>query len=278
MTFSNFNNTETKNVSTKSEEINAEINLEKKIASSSVDINDEILEFKNVSFGYNIDQLIIKNNNIRLLAGKTYALVGPTGGGKTTTAGLMVRLFDPIEGIVEFKNKDIRTYIPSELSEEIGFILQEPFLFTGTIGENLIYGNHELEEKGVEALKDILTELKLDDVLTRFPDGLETIVNNNSENISLGQKQLVAFTRILLRKPKLLIMDEATANIDTVTELWLNKIIDRLPKSTTKVIIAHRLNTIKDADQILFINGGKITPAMDFDEALNLIESVKRKS
>ncbi len=252
-------------------------------STSNINLNadTEILQFKNVSFGYNPDQLIIKQVCLQLMRGRTYALVGPTGGGKTTTAGLMVRLFDPVEGVVEFQNQDIRSFKPSELSQQIGYILQEPFLFTGTIGENLIYGNPELEdaaENAMQNLKNKLEELELNEILTRFPDGLETIVNNNSENISLGQKQLVAFTRILLRRPSLLIMDEATANIDTVTELWLNKIIDRLPASTTKVIIAHRLNTIKDADQILFINNGKITPAMNFDDALKLIESGKRNS
>lgn len=260
-------------------------NLNKNGTSNKPDLNKKILEFKQVSFGYNPEQLIIKQISLNLMAGKTYALVGPTGGGKTTTAGLMVRLFDPTEGIIEFKNKDIRSYTPNQLTSQIGYILQEPFLFTGTIGENLIYGSQELEEANNDKeedamlkLKDKLTELDLNEVLTRFPDGLDTVVNNNSENISLGQKQLVAFTRILLRKPSLLIMDEATANIDTVTELWLNKIIERLPASTTKVIIAHRLNTIKNADQILFINNGKITPAINFDEALKLIESGKRNS
>jgi ATP-binding cassette, subfamily B, bacterial len=240
--------------------------------------NSEILEFKNVSFGYQAEQTIIKNVNLKLIEGKTYALVGPTGGGKTTTAGLMVRLFDPTEGVIEFRNRDIRAFMPEELSKDFGYILQEPFLFTGTIGDNLMYGYPELEAAGLEGLKNMLKELELDEVLTRFPDGLQTEVSNNSENISLGQKQLVAFTRILLRKPSLLIMDEATANIDTVTELWLNKIIARLPKKTTKVIIAHRLNTIKDADEILFINNGKITAAMDFEDAIKLIESAKRNS
>jgi len=240
--------------------------------------NKEILEFKNVSFGYQAEQTIIKNVNLKLMEGKTYALVGPTGGGKTTTAGLMVRLFDPTEGVVEFKNVDIRKFQPYELAKEFGYILQEPFLFTGNIGDNLMYGYPELEDSGIEGLKNMLKELELDEILTRFPEGLATEISNNSENISLGQKQLVAFTRILLRKPSLLIMDEATANIDTVTELWLNKIISRLPKKTTKVIIAHRLNTIKDADEILFINNGKITEAMNFEDAIKLIESSKRNS
>ena len=238
----------------------------------------EILEFKNVSFGYDPDKLILKNVNLKFYRGKTYALVGPTGGGKSTTAGLMVRLYDPQNGKVEFKNTDIRTFKPSELSSGIGYILQEPFLFTGTVAQNITYGNENFEEIGEEELVSFLESMGLTKLLERFENGLKTEVNDNSENISLGQKQLVAFMRILLRKPELLIMDEATANIDTVTEQYLNEIISKLPKETTKVVIAHRLNTIRDANEIIFINAGKVKPSMSFDEALHLIDSSKRNS
>lgn len=238
----------------------------------------EILEFKNVSFGYDDQKTILKNVSFDLKTGKTYALVGPTGGGKTTTASLMVRLFDPTEGTVEFESRDIRTYQPFELSKSIGFILQEPFLFTGSVGDNVRYGNPDMEEIGDEDLAKILEKQGLLKFLNKFENGLKTTVTDNAENISLGQKQLVAFVRILLRQPKLLIMDEATANIDTITEQNLTEIISKLPKETTKVIIAHRLNTIRSADQILFINNGKVKPAMDFGEAISLIENVKINS
>jgi len=238
----------------------------------------EILEFKNVSFGYSDQKMILKNVNLKFSKGKTYALVGPTGGGKSTTAGLMVRLYDPQEGVIEFKNKDIRSYEPAELSNGIGFILQEPFLFTGSIAQNIAYGNADFEEISETELEMFLDSMGLIKLLEKFEDGLSTQVNDNSENISLGQKQLVAFMRILLRKPELLIMDEATANIDTVTEQYLNEIISKLPKETTKIVIAHRLNTIRDADEIIFINAGKVKPSMSFDEALHLIDSSKRTS
>lgn len=238
----------------------------------------EIVEFKHVSFGYTDDKMILKDVCFKFLQGKTYAIVGPTGGGKSTTAGLMVRLFDPISGVVEFKNKDIRSYEPAELAKGIGFILQEPFLFTGTVAQNIAYGNQDFEDLSIEELSMILDSMGLLKLLDRFENGLETEVNDNSQNISLGQKQIVAFIRILLRSPELLILDEATANIDTITEQSLNEIISKLPPTTTKVVIAHRLNTIKDADEILFINNGKIQPAMSFEQALHLIDSSKRAS
>lgn len=238
----------------------------------------EILEFINVSFGYSADKLILHKVNFRLLEGKTYALVGPTGGGKSTTAGLMARLYDPTLGTVEFDNRDIRTYTPEELTKQIGFILQDPFLFSGNVGDNIRYGNEDLEKTDNSTLLQIIDEEGFGKLISIFENGLETEVNNANESISLGQKQIISFMRILLRKPKLLILDEATANIDTVTEQILNEIIAKLPITTTKVIIAHRLNTIKDADEILFINSGKIKTAVDFDDAINLIDNSKRNT
>jgi ATP-binding cassette subfamily B protein len=218
----------------------------------------EIMEFKHVSFEYEAGKRVLEDVCFRFIEGKTYALVGPTGQGKSTTASLMARLFDPIAGTVELYNKDIRSFEFSEITKTIGFILQEPFLFSGTVGENLVYGNPELENFTDEQLLQRLKQNDLQEFLKFFDDGLKTVVSDNTESISLGQKQIVNFMRIILRSPKLLIMDEATANIDTVTEKSLQEIISKLPASTTKVIIAHRLNTIKNADEILFISGGKI--------------------
>ena len=242
------------------------------------DEKNEILEFINVDFGYDTEKLILKNICLKLEKGKTYALVGPTGGGKSTTAGLMVRLYDPLEGVVEFKNQDIRSFPPEELAKSIGFILQEPFLFTGTVGYNITYGNPEIENITSLELEKLLIEKGLQELISKFEKGLDTEIEASSENISLGQKQLIAFIRILLRSPELLILDEATANIDTVTEKLLTEIINKLPTQTTKVIIAHRLNTIKQADQILFINAGKIQQALDFEDAIKLIDGSKRTS
>jgi ATP-binding cassette subfamily B protein len=232
--------------------------------------SNELLAFKDISFGYDED-MIIHNMSFILEKGKTYALVGPTGGGKSTTASLMARLYDPQQGIIELKNRDIRTYTDEERTNSIGFILQEPFLFTGTIGDNLRYGNSKLLNSSDEELLDKLKSHNLTELMDTFDNGIETIIENNG--ISIGQKQIISFIRTLLREPELLILDEATANIDTVTEQNLQSILSQLPDTTTKVIIAHRLNTIKKADQIFFISGGILTPAENFDSALNLIQN-----
>ena len=234
-----------------------------------------ILEFNNVSFGYD-DNKIIKNINFTLEQGKTYALVGPTGGGKSTTASLMARLYDPQQGLVKLYNKDIRTYTEEDRTKAIGFILQEPFLFSGTIGDNIRYGNPDLVDKSNAELIEMLKDNNLLDLISSFENGVASSIENN--NISIGQKQIISFIRVILRQPELLILDEATANIDTITEQNLQNIINQLPATTTKVIIAHRLNTIKKADQIFFISGGILTPAENFDSALNLIQNQEGRS
>jgi len=214
----------------------------------------------------------------RLEPGKTYALVGPTGGGKTTTASLMARLYDPTEGQVLLKGKDIRAYQSEERTWKIGFILQELFLFTGTICDNVLYGNEQYRDYSDEQLIALLSDRNVDALLARFAQGLQTKVSGGGDAISLGQKQLVAFMRAILRDPEILILDEATANIDTVTEQQLEIMLDKLPKSVTKVIIAHRLNTIANADEIFFINSGGITPAGSMEHAVEMLLHGKRVS
>lgn len=241
-------------------------------------LTKQVMVFQDVSFQYTAERIALSHLHFVLERGKTYALIGPTGGGKSTTAALMARLYDPTEGVVQFMGRDIRSYTSEELSQHIGFILQEPFLFSGTIGENIRYGNSALEALDDETLIKRLVKAGLDAVLESFPEGLATEVDNARDTISLGQKQLIAFTRMLLREPDLLILDEATANIDTVTEQKLDAIIDRLPERTTNVIIAHRLNTIKKADQIFFINEGELHSVGSFEQALHLIDEAKRGS
>lgn len=237
-----------------------------------------VLEFNNVSFAYALDAPVLAHADFILHPGKTYALVGPTGGGKTTTASLMARLFDPNEGTILLNGKNIRSYSPEERANRIGFILQEPFLFSGTVGDNIRYGNTQFADVTNEELTKALLEQNLHDVLAKFDKGLDTLVEQSGDSMSLGQKQLIAFVRALLRKPQLLILDEATANIDTITEQLLEDILRKLPKETTRVIIAHRLNTIADADTIFFVNGGEITEAGSMEQAVNMLMHGKRKS
>ena len=237
-----------------------------------------LMEFKNVCFGYEKDKEILHKVNLQLQEGKTYAFVGPTGGGKTTTASLIARLYDPSTGTVFLRGKDLRSYEADERTGKIGFILQEPFLFTGTVKDNLIYGNEQYQNYTDKQLETVIGEAHLDRLLSLFENGLTTAVSSNGDGISLGQKQLIAFMRAVLRNPDVLILDEATANIDTITEQLLDEILNQLPPHTSRIIIAHRLNTIQNADEIYFVNGGEVLRAGSFNDAVNLLMKGKRAS
>ena len=237
-----------------------------------------ILEFKDVNFTYPDGKEVLHHINLSLEKGKTYALVGPTGGGKTTSATLMARLYDPTTGTVFLGRKDIRSYTDEERTKKIGFILQEPVLFTGTVRDNILYGNEAYASYSNEELKAAIHTAGLEKLLERFDRGVETKLTASGDAVSLGQKQLIAFMRAVLRNPELLILDEATANIDTVTEQLLEEILRNLPSSTTKVIIAHRLNTIQNADEIFFVNAGEVVRAGSMDHALEMLLHHNRKS
>jgi len=241
------------------------------VVPSDAVVSDAVMAFENVSFRYPDGKDVLTGINFALERGKTYALIGPTGGGKTTTASLMARLYDPTSGTVRLDGRDIRAYTPEERAAKIGFILQEPFLFTGTVRDNIIYGNPAYAGKPDEVLMATLESAGLNTLLSRFDKGLDTSVSSSGDAMSLGQKQLIAFIRAALRNPELLILDEATANIDTVTEQLLEEILKRLPTSTTKVIIAHRLNTIDNADAIFFVNAGTVTLAGSMESAVDML-------
>lgn len=237
-----------------------------------------VLEFKNVSFHYPEGKDILRRESFALMPGKTYALVGPTGGGKTTTASLMARLYDPTEGEIRLKGQDIRSYAPSERTTHVGFILQEPFLFTGSVLENIFFGNEAYRGATTDEMKRALTDAGLDGLLVRFDRDIASTSAMQENGLSLGQRQLIAFMRAVMRRPDILILDEATANIDTVTERHLQEALEKLPKDTTKVIIAHRLNTIKNADEIFFVNGGDIVAAGSFEHAVDMLMHHARES
>ena len=244
----------------------------------SKDGNSSYLRFRDVSFSYPNGKEVLHNVSFDLQRGRTYAFVGPTGGGKTTTASLIARLYDATKGSILLDGRDIRSSTPSERASKIGFILQEPLLFSGTVRENITYGNPECAALTNDQLEQALEDVQLSDLIKRFDKGLDTPVQTGGDGISLGQKQIIAFMRAILRKPEILILDEATANIDTVTEQQLEAIMKNLPETTTRVIIAHRLNTIENADEIFFVNSGKIIAAGSFDEALRLLMNEKMES
>ena len=257
--------------------LSMESNL-KLLPSQPLQMDESLVSFRNVTFSYTPDKEILHNVSFELKAGMTYAFVGPTGGGKTTTASLMDRLYDTSSGQILLYGMDIRSIDPATLAAKIGFILQEPVLFTGTIRDNILYGNECFLPLSDEELMLEMKEVGLDGLLARFEGGLHAEIKPTGESLSLGQKQIIAFIRAVIRRPNLLILDEATANIDTVTEQLLDEILRKLPKTTTKIIIAHRMNTIESADEIFFINSGSITRAGSFNEAVSLLLQGKRES
>jgi ATP-binding cassette, subfamily B, bacterial len=259
-------------------QIMSEKNTLKVIPASKKEENHSLLSFRNVSFSYTPENEILTNVSFDLVRGKTYAFVGPTGGGKTTTASLIARLYDPTAGQILLDGVDIRSYDANGRTAKIGFILQEPFLFTGTIRDNILYGNACFNELSDDELIEEMKAVGLDGLLERFNGGLHAEINSTGEGISLGQKQIIAFIRAVIRRPDLLILDEASANIDTVTEQLLDDILRKLPKSATRIIIAHRLNTIESADEIYFVNSGAITKAGSMEDAVKLLMNGKRDS
>lgn len=258
--------------------LSLESNLKEEQSGATINDDTASIIFQDVSFSYPNSDEILHHVNFELQKGKTYAFVGPTGGGKTTTASLIARLYDPTQGTVFLDGRDIRTYSAKERAEKISFILQEPILFTGTVKDNLVYGNDKLIQISIEELEEVIKENHLQKLLSLFEQGLNTPVAATGDSISLGQKQLIAFMRAVLRDPDLLILDEASANIDTVTEHLLTEILDQLPEKTTRVIIAHRLNTIEKADEIFFVNAGNVVQAGSLDHAVDMLMQGRRAS
>jgi ATP-binding cassette subfamily B protein len=247
------------------------------LASSLTTPPAAFVEVRDVRFGYG-SGVVLDHISLQMEQGKTYAFVGPTGGGKTTLASLLARLYDPEQGTVWLAGRDLRSYTPAERARKIGFIQQDPFLFTGTVRDNILYGNEDYQHCDDEQLQEVLRSANLQALIRFFENGLHTLVLSPTGSISLGQKQLIAFMRAVLRNPELLILDEATANLDPEMERLLDDILQQLPASTTRVIIAHRLNTIAEADAIYFINAGNVTQAGSLTEAINKLYHESRVS
>ncbi|EKN69250.1 ABC transporter-like protein [Neobacillus bataviensis LMG 21833] len=211
--------------------------------------------FENVSFGYRPDVLILKNVSFEASVGSSIALVGPTGAGKTTIVNLLTRFYDVTEGRILLDGRDIRDYTRDSLRNCFGFVLQDTYLFSGTIKENIKYGKPDASDEEVEQAAKLANA---DVFIKRLPNQYETVLSENGGNISQGQRQLLAIARVILAKPSLLILDEATSSIDTRTELHIQEALLKLMEKRTSFIIAHRLNTIRDADTIMVIDNGQI--------------------
>ncbi|MBO0958506.1 ABC transporter ATP-binding protein [Neobacillus sp. MM2021_6] len=211
--------------------------------------------FENVSFGYRSDVLILKNVSFEANVGSSIALVGPTGAGKTTIVNLLTRFYDVTEGRILLDGRDIRDYTRDSLRKCFGFVLQDTYLFSGTIKENIKYGKPDAGDDEVEQAAKMANA---DVFIKRLPNQYETVLSENGGNLSQGQRQLLAIARVILAKPSLLILDEATSSIDTRTELHIQEALLKLMSERTSFIIAHRLNTIRDADTIMVIDNGQI--------------------
>ena len=238
--------------------LNDILNLESNIQNppnphSPKEIKGEI-EFLDVDFGYNGDDVVLKDINFVAYSDKTIAIVGPTGGGKTTFVNLIGRLYDVKNGKIKVDGVDVKNWDLNTLRENIGYLIQDTFLFEDTILNNLKYDNPEVTKK--EAL-DMFKFLGVESLITSLPKGLETVVESDG-GFSSGQRQIIALARILLRDPKILILDEATARIDTKSEKLLQTAIEKASKGKTTFVIAHRLSTIFNANHIILIKDNTI--------------------
>ena len=214
-----------------------------------------LVQFRNVTFSYDGIQPVLKNLNFTISPGETVALVGPTGSGKTSITSLLHRFYEVSEGSVLIDNIDIKKYEKSSLGEHISMVLQDPFLFTGTILENIRYKTDKATRKQiVEAAKTVGAH----DFITEMEHGYETEVEEQGRNLSVGQRQLISFARALVANAKILVLDEATASIDSHTEKKIQLALKKLLKGRTGIVIAHRLATIRGADRIIVIKNGKL--------------------
>ena len=216
---------------------------------------------------YEEDNPILKNVNINIQSGESIALVGPTGAGKSTIVSLISRFYDINEGSILIDGIDIRDVTLKSLRQQMGIMLQDSFIFSGTIMDNIRYGKLDATDEEVIAAAKIV---KAHDFIMEFENGYYTEVNEWGSRLSVGQRQLISFARALLANPRILILDEATSSIDTQTEILLQKGLDELLKGRTSFIIAHRLSTIKNSSRIMYIDNGDIIECGTHEELMSL--------
>jgi ATP-binding cassette subfamily B protein len=220
------------------------------------DLQDiEIIQFENVSFSYIAGETVLKDITFTINAGETFAVVGPTGAGKTSLINLLPRFYDPSSGRVLINKRDISSLDPFSFRSKIALVMQDPFLFSGTIRENIFQGNHVADGN---QQKMIIAAANCKPLIDRLPQGLDTVLTEGGSSISSGERQLISIARALARDPQLILFDEATSYIDSPTELRIQQALEKLMKNRTALVVAHRLSTVRNADRIIVLNRGRI--------------------
>ncbi len=226
---------------------------------------DGIVSFENVSFGYSKDKILMKNINFTAQKGKKIAIVGATGAGKTTLINLLMRFYEVNGGKITIDSIPTTSLTRKNLRENFGMVLQDTWLFKGTIAENIAYGKQNATKEEIEQAAKMA---QIDHFIKTMPQGYETLLDNDAANISIGQRQLLTIARVFLCNPPILILDEATSSVDTRTEVAIGTAMESLMKGRTSFVIAHRLSTIRDADTILFMENGNIIEQGNHEELL----------
>jgi ATP-binding cassette subfamily B protein len=225
-------------------------------------IEGEIV-FDHLSFGYDPDRLVIEDVDLTVRPGETVAFVGPTGAGKSTLAKLVTRFYDPTEGRVLIDGHDLRDVTMHSLRSQLGVVPQEPFLFAGTIGDNIAFARPTASDAEIH---EAIDKVGLTDVVERMPDGLDTVVHERGQTLSSGERQLLALARAFLAHPRVLVLDEATSNLDLQSETKIENALDVLLENRTAILIAHRLSTAMRADRIVVVDLGRIIEVGTHDE------------
>ncbi|MEK9755714.1 MAG: ABC transporter ATP-binding protein [Bacteroidota bacterium] len=226
-----------------------------------------MIEFKNVSFSYIENELVLDNISFEIKPGETFAIVGPTGSGKTTITNLITRFYDFNEGKILIDGNDIKEIKLNNLRNKIGIILQDVFLFADTIYNNITLYNNNIS---LEEVKKAAIELDIHEFIESLPDGYDFVVSERGSSLSAGQKQLIAFLRVLVNNPDILILDEATSSIDSYSEDLIKKATKKITQGKTSIIIAHRLSTIESADKIIYMENGQILESGNHKELLQI--------
>jgi ATP-binding cassette subfamily B protein len=226
----------------------------------------EELRFEQVQFGYVPGEKVLNDVSFALRRGETVAVVGPTGAGKTSLVNLIPRLYDPTAGRVMINGRDLRDYPNSVFRDRMALVMQDPFLFSGTIRDNIFQGISGLTSDQTDA---IIEASNLKRLIARLPEGLDTVLGEGGGSISTGERQLIAIARAFARNPQLILFDEATSAIDSQTEQWIQEALERLMRNRTALVVAHRLSTIRAADRILVMNRGRIIESGTHDTLMH---------